>query len=560
VVDSIVINSIDYNCNISNSTEINVYCTDSILGKDSDIRDTTVINSWLFNVNASENSLINNSILENCIIINSTVKNYYGKDCYFVNSIADPPTPLYNVTGSNITDSEIYYSNVTYSNVSDGSYIEDSNINGSNIVNGSIWDSDINSSNITDSKIQDCNIRNSTVINSTKVNSTIINSTVINSTNINCDVINGIETGNTCENDCGDLQNFCNISAGECLFCDRDCFGNKSCCGDGYCVAVIGETYLTCSQDCAAPPPPSPPVRRVAAGGAFLTACYENWECNDWGPCLPNGTQTRECWDLNSCDEKYDMRIISRVYTTKRPSLVQNCTYVAATCYDGIKNQDETDIDCGGSVCSRCGDGKSCLRDRDCINSCDIDRGICYTPVPPVVEVPKPTLFDRIIGFIVINWLYLLILLAIIIIVIGVYTYLNLEKMAFYQKYMAKKEERVARVRRRAEEEKKRLIELERKRREAIKELHRRLRKEYAHKLELFLDKAVDKGYRKTNIKNALISKGWPKDFVNKYVDAYFKEHHVRIRRMEKEMEKTADYAKLQAELEHINTKLKGKK
>ena len=27
----------------------------------------------------------------------------------------------------------------------------------------------------------------------------------------------------------------------------------------------------------------------------------------------------------------------------------------AATCTDGIKNQDETDIDCGGKACKACG-------------------------------------------------------------------------------------------------------------------------------------------------------------------------------------------------------------
>lgn len=37
-----------------------------------------------------------------------------------------------------------------------------------------------------------------------------------------------------------------------------------------------------------------------------------------------------------------------------------------ASCTDGIKNQDETDIDCGGTICSDCANGKACLLNSDC--------------------------------------------------------------------------------------------------------------------------------------------------------------------------------------------------
>lgn len=48
------------------------------------------------------------------------------------------------------------------------------------------------------------------------------------------------------------------------------------------------------------------------------------------------------------------------------------------TCDDGIKNQDETDIDCGGS-CNPCADGMNCLSNSDCIsNYCYDDT--CRTP------------------------------------------------------------------------------------------------------------------------------------------------------------------------------------
>ncbi len=63
------------------------------------------------------------------------------------------------------------------------------------------------------------------------------------------------------------------------------------------------------------------------------------------------------------------------------------------TCMDGVKNQDETDIDCGGTCGATCEEGESCSVDGDCIkNSCagsmcdicpgddDVDNdGVCDT-------------------------------------------------------------------------------------------------------------------------------------------------------------------------------------
>jgi len=50
---------------------------------------------------------------------------------------------------------------------------------------------------------------------------------------------------------------------------------------------------------------------------------------------------------------------------------------VTATCNDSIKNQDETDVDCGGS-CGKCFNGKSCINDSDCFSGyCDPETKIC---------------------------------------------------------------------------------------------------------------------------------------------------------------------------------------
>ncbi len=64
--------------------------------------------------------------------------------------------------------------------------------------------------------------------------------------------------------------------------------------------------------------------------------CLEDWLCGDWGPCLLNNTQYRDCVDLNDCGTSFD-----------KPNTSRTCTYVP-TCDDGVKNGNETGVDCGG--------------------------------------------------------------------------------------------------------------------------------------------------------------------------------------------------------------------
>ncbi len=50
----------------------------------------------------------------------------------------------------------------------------------------------------------------------------------------------------------------------------------------------------------------------------------------------------------------------------------------APTCSDKIKNQDETDVDCGGTKCNKCDVGNACTQDGDCSsNACDPAGMVC---------------------------------------------------------------------------------------------------------------------------------------------------------------------------------------
>ena len=63
------------------------------------------------------------------------------------------------------------------------------------------------------------------------------------------------------------------------------------------------------------------------------------------------------------------------------------------SCSDDVMNQDETDIDCGGT-CSPCADGKDCETDDDCANKCSTLNKICYTATTSTTQrkaQPKET-------------------------------------------------------------------------------------------------------------------------------------------------------------------------
>ena len=67
--------------------------------------------------------------------------------------------------------------------------------------------------------------------------------------------------------------------------------------------------------------------------------CSPDWECGEWTECVGE-VQTRECKDTNACG-----------LAEGKPESSQSCQ-MPETCSDGIKNQDEGGIDCGG-VCEK---------------------------------------------------------------------------------------------------------------------------------------------------------------------------------------------------------------
>lgn len=52
-------------------------------------------------------------------------------------------------------------------------------------------------------------------------------------------------------------------------------------------------------------------------------------------------------------------------------SLVPPTCVIPESCDDGLRNQDESDVDCGGALCEACTEGQACAQDGDC------DTGVC---------------------------------------------------------------------------------------------------------------------------------------------------------------------------------------
>jgi uncharacterized protein (DUF983 family) len=131
--------------------------------------------------------------------------------------------------------------------------------------------------------------------------------------------------------------------------------------------------------------------------------CTENWDCTAWGSCS-EGISTRSCYDLNSCGTANEV-----------PAETALCSNVLPYCYDGIINQDESDVDCGGKICDACELGKSCFRDDDCA------FGICINNVCAYEQVttPAPVIFISSLSLsTVLLWATAIILVIAIIIVL----------------------------------------------------------------------------------------------------------------------------------------------
>ena len=146
----------------------------------STIASTSVNNSDLDTVNASANSVIDNSNIVRCLIINSTVIDFTGSDCTIVNSFIDPSHGDFATsTSSTIINSTFDYSTIDHSYVATSSIIN-SNFSYSTSTNSTISTSTISYSVIDNGVVSLSTVDNSNIIDSTTTGSTVASSTIDN--------------------------------------------------------------------------------------------------------------------------------------------------------------------------------------------------------------------------------------------------------------------------------------------------------------------------------------------------------------------------------------------
>ena len=111
------------------------------------------------------------------------------------------------------------------------------------------------------------------------------------------------------------------------------------------------------------------------------SACQENWACRDWKKCSDNLT-ARDCFDINNCGASYQIL-----------QIISNCSNIFKDCYDGVRDNDETDIDCGGSQCMPCSTGQYCLANEDCLTFyCPGSKCSTQTIEQPAIKITSPLL------------------------------------------------------------------------------------------------------------------------------------------------------------------------
>lgn len=87
-------------------------------------------------------------------------------------------------------------------------------------------------------------------------------------------------------------------------------------------------------------------------GGSICGGCVIGQNCTADSDCLGNKCTEGKCGTCN-----YYCHVIA-LYL---PILDESCS-------DGIINQDETDVDCGGVICVGCAFNKICVVNGDCIS------------------------------------------------------------------------------------------------------------------------------------------------------------------------------------------------
>ena len=172
---------------------------------------------------------------------------------------------------------------------------------------------------------------------------------------------------------CGD-ENFCK----SCFDTNKDSAETDTDCG-GVCVTKYGKTCNTgetCvdDTDCTSAICDSETLLCVTCEDGVKNGKETDVDCggDDCGACPPND----DCLDDGDCATSGDVNGVSTSFSGLTCFNYGNSDLRCKACNDGIRNGDETGVDCGGNLCTaKCGGGEGCNTNNDCIDNCDLLNG-----------------------------------------------------------------------------------------------------------------------------------------------------------------------------------------
>ncbi|MEK6816610.1 MAG: hypothetical protein AABY09_03280 [Nanoarchaeota archaeon] len=135
-------------------------------------------------------------------------------------------------------------------------------------------------------------------------------------------------------------------------------------CGDGCAKCALGKLCIV-NTDCASD---------VCTGpiGAPKTCAAPLATCGDG---IKNQDETDVDCGGNNCRIR-NKCALGKLCIVNTDCLSNNCTGLSVktckagpTCNDGIKNGLETSVDCGGNICPKCGSGGVCISNADCLSN-----------------------------------------------------------------------------------------------------------------------------------------------------------------------------------------------
>src|SRR5262249_23226118 len=149
----------------------------------------------------------------------------------------------------------------------------------------------------------------------------------------------------------------------DCPALSTTCLGNA--CTAGCCAIVKAAMGATCSDHGG----------QFCDGKGMCVACVADSQCTATGTacatvhCTGNACANTNAPAGTSCSDGGGTTCDGK----------GKC--VVASCTDGVLDGMESDVDCGGSDCGKCADGKKCLIGSDCVDGlCDSTTHTCQNP------------------------------------------------------------------------------------------------------------------------------------------------------------------------------------